>query len=142
MRVLSSQASWDITSLVGPVVSVSVPAGARIVREGRSTRTFFAIAEGDAELRSAGRVVGRLGVGDCFGEIYAAGDRAQPFTVVAASPMRVVTIAAAGMNRMCDAIPGLREKLEAALPVTRASGPSRIGDDIVSLAGRRAASGS
>jgi CRP-like cAMP-binding protein len=130
--------------LVGPVVPVSVPAGARIVREGHTVGTFFVIAEGEAELRSCSGVVGRLTVGDCFGEIDAARARAQSVTVVARSPMRLVTIAAASMDRLCEAIPGLRARLEAALvrdPEPSPPAVRNIGADIVSLSARRAAAG-
>jgi CRP-like cAMP-binding protein len=115
MRLLFSCGSWDVGSVVGPVVQVRVPAGARIVHEGQATGTFFVIAEGEAELRSRERSVGKLTAGDFFGAIDAASAGPQSLTIIATSPVRLVTIAAAGMGRLCDAIPGLRAHLQAAL---------------------------
>jgi CRP-like cAMP-binding protein len=113
LRILLSAACAG--SLVGPVVCVRMPAGARIVREGQPIGTFFMIEEGEVELRRHERLVGRLTAGSCFGEIDPGRGSPQSVTVVAVSPVRVTTIAAAGIARLCEAIPALRRPLEAAL---------------------------
>ena len=46
-----------------------VPPGARIMREGESGEFFCFLTEGNLEVSKAGRPLGRLKKGDCFGEM-------------------------------------------------------------------------
>jgi CRP-like cAMP-binding protein len=48
---------------------VDVPAGTRLVAEGRSDREFMVIIEGAVDVLRAGETINRLRSGDFFGEI-------------------------------------------------------------------------
>jgi CRP-like cAMP-binding protein len=71
---------------------------------------------GTAELSQEGRSVGLLETGDCFGEIDPMELRPQGYSVIATSPMRVLTFSAYGIGRLCSAIPSVRNRLLAYLP--------------------------
>jgi CRP-like cAMP-binding protein len=78
------------------------------------------IRSGSAELWHADRLLGTLVTGDCFGEINPASSEPQRVSVIASSPMRLLTFSAFGIDRLCAAIPDARERLLAALPEERA----------------------
>jgi CRP-like cAMP-binding protein len=123
MRVFGSIRSLDVRSLAGPVLDVDVPAGVHLVQEGRAIGTFFVIRSGSAELWHADRLLRTLGTGDCFGEIDPASSEPQRVSVIASSPMRVLTFSAFGIDRLCDAIPDARERILASLPEEVADSP-------------------
>jgi CRP-like cAMP-binding protein len=117
MSVFAPVRPLDVRSLAGPVLEVAVPAAARLIEERCVVGTFFVIRSGEAELWQGGRKVWQLGVGDCFGEMDPVAPAPQRYTVIAASPMRVLTFSAFGMGRLCAAMPSLRERIASALPV-------------------------
>lgn len=108
--------SLDVRSLAGPALDVQVPAGAELVHEGRLIGTFFVIRSGSADLMQGGRKLRTLDTGDCFGEIDPAGLQAQRYSVIATTPMRLLTFSAYGIGRLCAAMPGVRERLLSFLP--------------------------
>lgn len=116
MRTFGSVPLLDARSLAGPVVDVQVTAGTELVHEGMEIGTFFVIRSGSAELTQGEHQVGTLGTGDCFGEIDPLAASPQPFGVTASSPMRLLTFSAFGISRLCEAIPGTRERLIESLP--------------------------
>ena len=59
---------------------------------------------------------GHAGTGDCFGEIDPMELEPQRFSVIATSPMRLLTFSAYGIGRLCSAIPNVRDRLLAYLP--------------------------
>jgi CRP-like cAMP-binding protein len=116
MDVFAPVRSLDVRSLAGPALEVQVPAGSVLVHEGRLLGTFFVIRAGSAELKQGEHRLRTLGTGDCFGEIDPMATRPQQFSVVASSPMRVLTFSAYGIGRLCAAFPKVRERLTAFLP--------------------------
>jgi CRP-like cAMP-binding protein len=116
LGVFGDVRTLEARSLAGPVLEVEVASGAELVREGETVGTFFVIRCGNAELSCAGRPVGTLHTGDCFGEIDPEVERAQELSVTARSPMRLLTFSALGIARLCAAFPGMRQRLGAALP--------------------------
>jgi CRP-like cAMP-binding protein len=116
MQVFGSIRSLDVRSLAGPVLDVSVPAGVRLTCEGQAIGTFFVIRSGSAELWHCERRVGTLGTGDCFGEIDPASSEPQRVSVIASSPMRLLTFSSHGIDQLCAAIPAARERILASLP--------------------------
>jgi CRP-like cAMP-binding protein len=87
-----------------------------LIHEGRSVGTFFVIRSGTAELWQGDRRVGTLTTGDCFGEIDPTELEPQRYSVIATSPMRLLTFSAYGIGRLCSALPSVRERLLAYLP--------------------------
>ena len=116
MQVFGSIRSLDVRSLAGPVLDVSVPAGVQLTREGQAIGTFFVIRSGSAEMWQSERRVGMLGTGDCFGEIDPESHEPQRVSVVASSPMRLLTFSSFGIDCLCSAIPAARERILASLP--------------------------
>jgi CRP-like cAMP-binding protein len=116
MAVFAPARSLDVRSLAGPALEVQVPEGAHLVDEQRLVGTFFVIRSGEAELWQNGQRLRRLGAGDCFGEIDPEAPAPQRYTVIAASPMRVLTFSAFGIGRLCAAMPTLRDRIASFLP--------------------------
>jgi CRP-like cAMP-binding protein len=115
MGLFGSVRPTDVRSLAGPVVDVQVSAGAVLAREGDQVGTFCLIRAGVVELTRDGQRVGTLGAGDCFGEINPDGAEPQRYGVVAISPVRLLTFSKFGISRLCEAIPGTRERIPEAL---------------------------
>jgi CRP-like cAMP-binding protein len=120
MAVFAAVRSLDVRSLAGPALEVRVSEGDHLVDEERVVGTFFVIRAGEAELWQAGRKLWRLGTGDCFGEIDAVAPAPQRYTVVAATPTRVLTFSALGIGRLCAAIPSVRPRILSFMPDARA----------------------
>jgi hypothetical protein len=111
-----------VRSLAGPVIEALVPEGTELVREGTTIGVFSVIRTGSVALTRAGDTVGLLGAGDCFGESDPHEPAAQPFTLVARTPVRLTTFSSFGIDRLCAAIPGARERLSSACAAALAEG--------------------
>ena len=90
----------------------SVPAGAKLVTEGDYANEFMAIQEGEAEVLRGGQPVGTLGPGDFFGEIGVLDKSRRTATVVATTPMRLITLERWHLRRLGDTLDKLRETAE------------------------------
>jgi hypothetical protein len=101
----------DVRSLGGPVIDVEVEAGTKVVRQDEIVGTFFVIRGGTALLLRDGTPVATLGPGNCFGEIDPLSRAPQGYSVVAATPLKLLTFSSYGIGRLCDALPGVRERL-------------------------------
>jgi hypothetical protein len=116
MSVFGPVRALDVRSLAGPVVDVEIPSGTELVREGVPIGTFFVIRSGGVEVFRDGHHVGSLGTGDCFGEIDPAGPEPQASSVITSSPTRLMTFSSFGIARLCEAIPGARDRIVERLP--------------------------
>jgi CRP-like cAMP-binding protein len=116
MSVFGPVRALDVRSIAGPVVDVEVPAGTELLREGAPIGTFFVIRSGTAEVFRDRHHVGFLATGDCFGEINPASGESQGYAVITSSPTRLMTFSSFGIARLCDAIPGARERIVERLP--------------------------
>jgi len=100
---------------ISPFVSeVSVSAGKPLVTEGDYAYEFMAIEEGTAEVRRGDEKLAELGPGDFFGEVGVLGDDRRNATVVATSPMRLVTLDQWDMRRLEKAVPTAAEEIRSA----------------------------
>ena len=109
-------ARWTSARSPARLSTYRFPSGSVLVHEGRLLGTFFVIRSGTAEIQQGGCRVGTLGTADCFGEIDPMELNPQEYSVIATSPMRVLTFSAYGIGRLCAAIPGVRNRLLAYLP--------------------------
>jgi hypothetical protein len=116
MSVFGPVRPLDVRSLAGPVVDVEVPAGTELVREGIPVGTFFVIRDGSAEVFRDGRHVGSLTIGDCFGEVDPESGGPQAYSVITSSQARLLTFSSFGISRLCEAIPGVRDRILQRLP--------------------------
>jgi cAMP-dependent protein kinase regulator len=89
----------------------SVSEGEVLVREGDFSYELMAIEEGTAEVRKNGEAIATLNAGDFFGEIGWLKNELRNATIVATSPMRLVTLSTWELRRMRK-MPGVMEKIE------------------------------
>ena len=110
---LSDDALQNIASLAA---EVSVPEGKELVREGDYSYDVLAIEEGTARVERAGDTVADLGPGDVIGEMGVLERSQRSATVVATSPMRLVTLTSWDVRRLRktapDAVDHLRSLVE------------------------------
>jgi CRP-like cAMP-binding protein len=104
----------ELEKIVPFVSEVSVAEGKHLASEGDYAYTFMAIEQGTADvLRDGGRVA-ELGPGDFFGEVGLLDAERRTATVVATSPMRLVTLDRWDLRRLEKAIPSAAERIRAA----------------------------
>ena len=97
---------------ISPFVSeVSVSEGKHLVDEGDYAYEFMAIEEGEAEVIRGDETLAKLGAGDYFGEIGLLEADRRNATVIARSPMRLLTLDRWDMRRLEKAIPSAAEKI-------------------------------
>jgi CRP-like cAMP-binding protein len=96
-----------------------VEEGTYLVREGDFSYEFMAIEEGEAEVLRDGEHVADLGPGDFFGEIGLLERDRRTATVVAKTPMRLVTLTGWDMKRMEKTMPEAVEKVRAVIEERR-----------------------
>ena len=94
----------------------SVPEGEQLVREGDFSYQLIGIEEGTAEVRRGDERVAELGPGDFFGEMGLIDAERRNATVVAKTPLRLITLDQWDMRRLEKAIPSalarIREVIE------------------------------
>jgi CRP-like cAMP-binding protein len=79
-------------SVAGACDELEVEDGTVLVHEGDFGHAVFAITSGTADVVHDGVVVNRLGPGDYFGEVAVMSGGRRSASVVATSPLRLVTI--------------------------------------------------
>jgi cAMP-dependent protein kinase regulator len=94
---------------------VDVPEGKHLVEEGDFGYEFFAIEDGEAEVRHGDDVVAKLGAGDFFGEQALSGSATRSATVVAASPLTAVVMTRSAFRQMRRAHPAVCDRIEQAV---------------------------
>lgn len=116
LRAIPVFASLDPETLKGIATFAtesSVPAGKHLVKEGDYAYEFMAIEEGEADVIRGGETVATLGPGDFFGEIAVLEKTLRTASVVATTPMRLVTLSHWDLKRVGDAMEQIRATLEA-----------------------------
>jgi cAMP-dependent protein kinase regulator len=84
---------------------VSVPEGKELVREGDYSYDVLAIEEGTASVDRHGERIADLGPGDVFGEMGVLKREQRNATVVATSPMLLVTLTSWDIRRLRKTAP-------------------------------------
>lgn len=90
---------------------LSVEAGKRLVNEGDYSTELIAIEEGEAEVTKDGATIATLGPGDFFGETGVVENERRNATVVAKTPMRLVTLSNWELRRLEKSSPEAIEKI-------------------------------
>lgn len=114
LPLFESVSGEELESIVPFVSEVSVSEGKHLVDEGDYAYTFMAIEEGTADVRRGDEAVAQLGPGDFFGEVGLLDTEKRTATVVATSPMRLVTLDRWDMRRLEKTIPSAVERIRAA----------------------------
>jgi CRP-like cAMP-binding protein len=90
----------------------SVPAGKRLLNEGDYAYEFMAIEEGEAEVVRGDEQLAVLGPGDFFGEMALLEKTLRMASVIALTPMRVITLSHWDLKRVGPALEQIRAILE------------------------------
>jgi CRP-like cAMP-binding protein len=101
----------DLASIAPFVKEVSVSEGAQLVREGDYSYELIAIEEGTADVIRDGEKLAELGPGDYFGEMGVVEGEKRTATVVATSPMRLISLTSWEIRRMQKSMPGAVEQI-------------------------------
>jgi CRP/FNR family cyclic AMP-dependent transcriptional regulator len=97
----------------------SVPEGKHLVDEGDYSYEFMAIEEGSAEVLRDGQHVAELGPGDFFGEMGLLEKDRRSATVIAKTPMRIITLTGWDLKRMEKSLPQAVEQIRATMEQRR-----------------------
>ena len=90
---------------------VSVPEGKELVREGDYSYDVLAIEEGTARVDRHGEHIADLGPGDVFGEMGVLKREQRNATVIATSPMLLVTLTSWDIRRLRKTAPNAVDHL-------------------------------
>ncbi len=85
--------------------------GAVVAEEGEDGLSFYVIMEGEAKVQRRGRTVARLLPGDFFGEISLLDGGPRTATVVAATPLRTMSILRWDFRSLLERDPSLAPKI-------------------------------
>ncbi len=112
IRLFEPFSDEQLQSIATFADETSVPAGENLVKEGDYSYEFMAIEEGEADVIRGGETVASLGPGDFFGEIAVLEKTLRTASVVATTPMRLVTLSHWDLKRVGDAMQQIRATLE------------------------------
>jgi CRP-like cAMP-binding protein len=107
----------DALELVIALASeLRVAAGETVIQQWQGTRHFYAILEGEIEIRTDSGVAGRAGAGEFFGELAAldwgAGfGYARTATVVASSPTRLIVLTPSAFGELVRRVPSVEGRI-------------------------------
>ena len=92
---------------------VSVPAGKELVREGDYSYDVLAIEEGTATVERGGQHLADIGPGDVIGEMGVLDRDQRNATVIATSPMLLMTLTSWDIRKLRKSAPAVVEHLRA-----------------------------
>jgi CRP-like cAMP-binding protein len=94
---------------------LEVEAGTTLIQEGDFGYATFVVGEGTAEVIRDGVVIRTLGVGEVFGEIAVLSGGRRTATVVAKTPMRLITVMNRDVWRLERDVPDVGASLRATI---------------------------
>ena len=101
------------------VNEMSVSEGKHLVDEGDYSNELFVIQDGTAQVLRDGDKIAELGPGDFFGEMGVLGKAQRNATVVATSPMRLLTLSTWDVKRLSSSAPEVLDQINAAIEERR-----------------------
>jgi CRP/FNR family transcriptional regulator, cyclic AMP receptor protein len=117
--VFSDLEEDELDHIAAIAAEVSVPEGKELVREGDYSYDVLAIEEGTASVERAGGKIADLGPGDVIGEMGVLDRSQRNATVVATSPMMLVTLTSWDIRRLRKSAPGAVDHLRAVVEKRR-----------------------
>ena len=87
------------------------PAGTLICEEGHSGRDFYLILSGEARVEKGGAEVAILGAGSHFGELSLLDHQPRSASVIAVTPMKLMTLSAREFISVLEEIPSMAQRL-------------------------------
>jgi CRP/FNR family transcriptional regulator, cyclic AMP receptor protein len=109
--VFANLSDAELDHIAALAAEVSVPDGKELVREGDYSYDVLAIEEGTARVDRHGEHLADLGPGDVVGEMGVLEREQRNATVVATSPMRLVTLTSWDIRRLQKTAPGAVDHL-------------------------------
>jgi CRP-like cAMP-binding protein len=103
------------------VSEVSVPEGKHLAEEGEYAYDLFIIKDGTAEVVQDGNTVAELGPGEFFGEMGVLEKAKRNATVVAKTPMTLLTLTGWDVKRLQNKSPEAMQQLEQVIEQRRKS---------------------
>ncbi|CAN5803826.1 hypothetical protein BH24ACT25_BH24ACT25_10040 [soil metagenome] len=122
IRLFEQLSDEQLRSIAPFADETSVPEGEQLVREGDFSYELIGIEEGTAQVTRGGDPVADLGPGDFFGEIGVMERGLRTATVVATSPMRLITLTRWELRRMEKEMPEALEEIRRAADERRPEG--------------------
>jgi len=122
IRLFEQLSDEQLRSIAPFADETSVPEGEQLVREGDFSYELIGIEEGTAQVTRGGDRVADLGPGDFFGEIGVMERGLRTATVVATSPMRLITLTRWELRRMDKEMPEAMEQIRRAADERRPEG--------------------
>ena len=110
----------DRAALAAVACETHVDAGEVLARDGMFAFELIAVESGDADLYRGGAHIARLAAGDVAGEIGAFERHLSSTTVVAATPMTLITISALDLRRLRRSEPAAVARMQGMLLRRRA----------------------
>ena len=104
------------------VSEVSVPAGKHLAEEGEYAYDLFIIKDGSADVIQDGNTVATLGQGEFFGEMGVLERAPRNATVVAKTPMTLLTLSSWDVKRLQSKSPEAMQQLQEVIRQRRQSG--------------------
>jgi CRP-like cAMP-binding protein len=89
----------------------SAVAGEVIVREGEAGDQLLVVVEGTVRVERGDRELTRMGPGEYFGEISLLDGGPRTATIVAESPVTLVSIGKQSFDHLMDTVPDMRERM-------------------------------
>jgi CRP-like cAMP-binding protein len=90
--LFSDLAESDLARLAEVASELEVQGGDTLTTEGEFGHCLFAVETGTADVLTDGQVVGSVGPGDVVGEVAVVASGRRTATIVATSPMRLITL--------------------------------------------------
>lgn len=118
--IFDDMADDELRTVATLAKEVSVEEGRALAEEGDYSYEFMAIQEGTAEVQRGGERITDLGPGEFFGEIGVLEKERRTATVVAKTPMRLITLTGWDLKRLEKDAPGAIEKIRTTLAERRA----------------------
>ena len=90
---------------------LSLPAGTKLIEEGRQGHEFFLLVDGEVDVRMKGRKVKSLANGAWFGEMALVSSLPRNATITALSPVRVLVVHEQAFRGLLRDSPGIQLKV-------------------------------
>jgi voltage-gated potassium channel len=97
----------DLRRIAALAVERDIDAGTELIREGEPAGEFYVVVEGEVDVRRRRRKIARLAAGSFVGEIALLSRSPRTATVVAATPLRVLTVSGRDFVALLDSMPEL-----------------------------------
>lgn len=111
----------ELRRLSGVTDEIVVPAGTRLIDEGRFSHEFLLIQEGNVDVRRGGELLAQLGPGDFAGEIGVMQDARRNASVVASTPLTAIVMTARDLRQVTQEMPSVAAQIDAAIAARSAT---------------------